>query len=169
MRMENGKNRAARRAALLLHEFIDGLTQLINGSSVSSGYRIHHAVAQMVLQDHLACIIQGRPDRGQLDQHLGAIVSLLHHPLHLFQVADGAGQTVNHRLLIFVNVTVGVGNAMGMEPGMVVLMVVMLVVVVLVVLVMMFAHYDPSFCGFFPIIRHFAPLRKPPPGIFWEK
>ena len=69
----------------------------------------------MVLQNHLPRIVQGRADRCQLHQNLGAVIPLLHHPLHLFQVADGTGQAVDHRLLIGVNMAVAVGNAVSME------------------------------------------------------
>ena len=39
----------------------------------------------------------------QLDEHLAAVIALLHHALDLVQVADGTGQTVDHRFLIFVD------------------------------------------------------------------
>ena len=74
----------------------------------------------MILQDHLARIVQGRTDRRQLDQDFGAVDAVLHHPLHLLQVADGPGQTVDNGLLIFVDMAVGMGQALGMLVDMVV-------------------------------------------------
>ncbi len=56
---------------------------------MARGNRIHHTVTHVILQDHLAGIIQSRPDSRQLDQHIGAILSVLHHPTYLFQMADG--------------------------------------------------------------------------------
>ncbi len=109
---------------LSFHEFIDCLTQIVDGVLVTGSYRVYHAVAHVVFQDHLAGVVQGGTYRRQLDENLRAVVTLLHHPLHLFQVTDGAGQPVQHGLLIFVDMAVAVGNAMGVEIGMVMLMLV---------------------------------------------
>ena len=70
---------------------------------ITGGYRVHHAVAHMILQDDLAGIVQGGPDGSQLHQDFGAIAALFHHPLYLLQVADGTGQAVDHGFLIFVD------------------------------------------------------------------
>ena len=50
------------------HEFVDGLAQVVDGGLVPGGDGVHHAVVDVVLQDHLAGIIQGGADGGQLDQ-----------------------------------------------------------------------------------------------------
>ena len=76
---------------------------------------------QMILQYHLAGIVQRGAHCRQLHQHLRAIAALLHHPLDLFQMSEGAGETVDYRLLIFVDMPVAVGNAMGMHIGMIVI------------------------------------------------
>ena len=47
---------------------------------------------------------------------------LLHHPLHLLQMPDGPGQPVDDRSLVFMDMSVAVGDAVGMEIGMVVLL-----------------------------------------------
>ena len=65
---------------------------------------------QVVLQDHLAGVVDGAADRRQLDQDLGTVPALLHHGLDPLQVADGPGQTVDHRP--------GLGVAVGMAVAM---------------------------------------------------
>lgn len=87
----------------------------------------------MVLQDDLSGIVQGGTHRRQLHQHLRAVVALLHHPFHLFQVSDGPGQAVDNGLLILMHMAVGVGDAVGMEIG-VIVFVIMIVVMRVVVL-----------------------------------
>ena len=81
----------------------------------------------MVLQDHLAGVVQSGADSCQLYQHLGAVVALLHHAFDLVQMADGPGKAVDDSFLIFVNMAVGVGNAVGVQIGVIVLMLVMMV------------------------------------------
>ena len=100
---------------MLFHKTVNGGAQVVNGIGISGGYGIHHAVAHVVLEDHLAGVVQGGPDGGQLDQHLGAVVALFHHPLHLFQVADGAGQPVDNGFLVLVNMAMAVGHSVGMQ------------------------------------------------------
>ena len=51
-------------------------------------------------------LCDGAADRRQLDQDLGTVPALLHHGLDPLQVADGPGQTVDHRP--------GLGVAVGM-------------------------------------------------------
>ena len=93
-------------------------------------------------------------------------MTLLHHPLHLFQVTDGAGQPVQHSLLIFVDMAVAVGNAMGMEVGMV-----MLVVVVAAAVVGVFGVVGHRLALLSQVkhthlsIPFFCPFRKPSGGI----
>ena len=81
----------------------------------------------MILQDYLTGVVQSRAYRCQLDQHLGAILALFHHALYLFQVADGPGKAVNDRFLVFVDMAVGMGDAVGMHIGMVVFVIMMVV------------------------------------------
>ena len=119
------------------HKFIDGLAQVFNGIQIPGGYRVHHAVAHMVLEDDLAGFVDGGPNGCKLDQDFRAVVAFLHHPLYFFQMADGAGQTVDHGLLIFVDMAVGMGNALG-----VFFLVAMMIVVVDVV------QSRPSFAVF---------------------
>ena len=87
----------------------------------------------MVLQNHLAGVVQGRADSSQLHQDFRTVVTLFHHPLHLFQVADGPCQTVDHGFLILVDMAVGMGNAMGMMPGVVVFVVMVMIMMMVIV------------------------------------
>ena len=140
--------RAPRGRTGSFHKLVDGKTQAVNGILVSGLHSVHHAVAHMVFQDDLTGVVQSGADSGQLNQDLGAVVAFLHHPLHLFQVADGPGQTVDHSLLVFVDVTVGVGDAVEM----------LMDVVVMVghgrhLLSIVGAHYTPVF-----------PVSQAPPG-----
>ena len=105
---------------VLLHKLVNGLAQVFNGVFVSCCHCVHHAVTHMVLQDHLAGVVQGGTDCSQLDQHFGAVIALLHHGLDLVQMADGPGQAIDDGFLIFVDVAMGVGDAVGVEIGMVV-------------------------------------------------
>ena len=114
--------------ALLFHKLVDGLTQFVNGLFVSGGHGVHHAVAQMILQDHLAGVIQSGADSGQLYQNIGAILSVFYHAFHLFQMTDGPGQTVDDGFLVFMDMTVGMGDAVLMQIGMAVIMIVVVIV-----------------------------------------
>ena len=68
----------------------------------------------MILQDHLASVLDGGAYRSDLDEHLGTVAVVLDHALDLFQMADGAGQTVDDIFLALVDVRVGVGMGFGM-------------------------------------------------------
>ena len=70
-------------------------------------HRVHQAVPDMVLQDQLSGAVYGGFDGGKLDQYLAAVHAVFHHLPHLFQMADGTRQPVQHRL----GVLVGVGMA----------------------------------------------------------
>ena len=115
-----------------LHKFVNGLTQIVDGLRIACRYRIHHAVPHMVFQNHLAGVVQRGANRGELNQNLRAVVALLHHPFHLFQMSDGPGQPVDDGLLVFVDMTVGMGDAVGVEVGVVVFMVVRMAVLMVV-------------------------------------
>ena len=126
----------------LFHKFIDGLTQIIDGLRISRRHCVHHAVPHVVFQNHLAGVIQGGADSGKLNQHLGAVVALLHHSLHLFQMPDGPGQAVDDSLLVLMDMAVGVGNAVGVEVGVIMFVVMLMdmIVFVVVVMIVMFRH-----------------------------
>lgn len=109
------------------HKFINGTAKIINGILITFSHRIHHAVAKMILQNHLSGVINGGTNRSQLNQHLRAVVSFLYHPFHLLQMANGPGKPVNDGLLIFVNMTVDMGNSVAMERNMVMIWVMRIV------------------------------------------
>ena len=142
----------------LFHKLVHCLTQIVDGIFVSGRHRIHHTMAHMVFQDDLARIVQCAAHRRQLDEHLGALVPLLHHPLHLFQMPDGSSQAIDHRFLILVDMTVGMGDAVGVHVG-------MIVFVIMIVFGVMFCHSFASLY-IFSIIPYFYPTCKPYRGIF---
>ena len=96
-------------------------------------------------------------------------MTLFHHPLHLFQMADGAGQPVQYGLLIFVDMAVAVGNAMGMEIGMVMLVVVVMGVAAFVGVVGHRLVPLPRVKHIFYSIPFFCVFRKPSRGISAQK
>ena len=114
-------------------------------------------MVHMILKDHFSGVVDGAADSCQLHQNFGAIVSLFHHPLHLFQMTDGPGQTVEHSLLIGVDMAVGVGDTVGVE-----------IAVGMIVFVMV-GHIPMLLSLFRHIIPHFLLLRKPVGGIFPRK
>ena len=122
----------------------------------------------MILQDHLARIVDGRAHRCQLHQHLGAVVALFYHTLDLFQMTDGTGQTVHHRLLILMDVAMGMGNAVGMLIGVIVVMVMSVVMIVIMGMIFLCLH-RACLLLFLHIIPHFYPLRKPIGGLYRKK
>ena len=67
---------------------------------------VDDAVLDMVLQNDLADVVDGRAHGGDLDQDLRAVASVLHHLLDRLQMADGAGKPVEHRLRVRVNMAV---------------------------------------------------------------
>ena len=128
----------------LLHKLIDSLAKLIDGGFISGSHRIHHTMAHMILQNDLAGIVQSGANRSQLHQHFGTSATVLYHTTDLFQVAGSPGQTIDHCLLIFVNMAVRMGNAVGMLVS--VLMLVVVFVGMMVVFVDMLTHGKPSLC-----------------------
>ena len=79
---------------ILLNELIDGLTEAIQGLLVVLLDGVDDAVLDMVLQNDLSDIIDGRAHGGDLDQNLRTVASILHHLLDRLQMADGAGKAV---------------------------------------------------------------------------
>ena len=141
---------------VLFHEFVDCLAQIVDCFFITGSYRIYHAVPHMVFQNHLAGIIQCRAHSSQLHQHIRTIESFFNHPLDFFQMTDGAGQTIDDRFLIFVDVTVGVMNSMGMHIGMFFIM--------MMVMMRMFVHAITPLTVLL-IIPYFAENCKPLRGI----
>lgn len=118
---------------LLLDELLDGGAELVDGLLVALLDCVHDAVAQVVLQDDLAGVVQGAADGGELDQHLAAVVALLDHPFYLFQVADGPGQPVDDGLLVLVDM--GMAVTVAVRVAVVVLMAVLMLMLVVVFVV----------------------------------
>ena len=84
-------------------------------------------------------------------------------------MADGAGQPVQYGLLIFVDMAVAVGNAMGMEIGMVMLVVVVMGVAAFVGVVGHRLAPLSRVKHTFYSIPFFCVFRKPSRGISAQK
>ena len=104
----------------LLHEFVDGIAEIQNGVFIALLHRLYDAVAEMLLEDLLACVIQSGANRCQLDQHLGAVLVIFHHALDLLQMADGPGKAVGNGL--FIGVDMGMAVAVDGEEALLFLM-----------------------------------------------
>ena len=72
-------------------------------------------------------------------------------------MADGTGQPVHNGLLILVDVAVGMGQAVGVQVG---------VLLLGQGFVNVIFHGSASFFKAFPIITDFSPHHKPTGGIF---
>ena len=141
----------------LFHKFVDCGAKLVDGVPVTGSYRIHHAVTHMILQDHLTGVIQCGTNRCQLHQHLGAIIALFYHPLDLFQMTDGTGQSIHHSLLIFVDMAVRMGEAMGVHIGMVMIVVMMVMMVFMFVgVIVVFSHGYRLLLGYYTLFFPFS-------------
>ena len=77
-------------------------------------------------------------------------------------MTDGPGQTIDHRLLILVDMAVRMGDAVGVHIGVIVFMlVVMFVIMVMIVVVVMMFHTCPSFCIFCYYTAFFRSAQAP--------
>lgn len=81
----------------------------------------------MVLQDELAGIVDGGPDGGNLNKHLGTVPAVLDHALDGLKMADGAGQAVQNGPGVFMGMVVAV---FAVTMGIFVLMVMIMLVTV---------------------------------------
>lgn len=139
----------------LLHELVDGLVHFLHCLGVVFIERFHDAMLQMFLQQQSARTGQGRPDRRELDQHVGAVIAVFDHPLDLLQMPDRAGQPVDDRPDLFrimgmrmrpmgvlAAVLVGVYRSVRMDMLMRMRMIMCVAVL----------------CGRFLIVRHICPL-----------
>lgn len=82
---------------ILLHEHIDRLIHARDGLLVILLHRFHDAVLHMFLQEELACIIDLRAHRSELDQDIGAVPLVLEHLLDRLHMADGFGNPIHDR------------------------------------------------------------------------
>ena len=91
-----------------IHEFFDRLIQLVDGLLVAGLHGIGQTVIDVVLQDDLCGVVERRAHGRKLDEHLGAVASVLYHALDRLQVADRTGQAIDDRLGLRVGVRVRV-------------------------------------------------------------
>jgi len=90
----------------LFHILFDGSAQIVDGLLVALAGGVHNTVLQMILKDDLAGIVDGGAHGGNLNQHLGTVAAFLDHAFYGLQMADGAGEAVQHSLGVFVGMAV---------------------------------------------------------------
>ena len=94
------------RPQALFDELVNRLTEAVERLLVVLLDRLDDAVLDVVLQNHLADVVDGRADRRNLNQNLRAVAPVLDHLLDRFQMPDGARQPVDHRLRVRVDMPV---------------------------------------------------------------
>ena len=82
---------------ILLHEHIDRLIHACDGFLVILLHRFHDAVLHMLLQEELACIIDLRAHRSELDQDVRAVPLVFEHLLDRLHMADGFRYPIHDR------------------------------------------------------------------------
>lgn len=82
---------------ILLHEHIDRLIHACDGLLIILLHRFHDAVLHMLLQEELACIIDFRAHRSELDQDVRAVPLILEHLFDRLHMADGFRNPIHDR------------------------------------------------------------------------
>lgn len=98
----------------LLDKFIDGIIQIFQYLIVSAFDGIYKAMADVILQNDFADIVDGRADGSNLNQNLTAVSSVFDHSFDSFHMTDGAVHAVEHGLCIGVTVRMGMCMRMHM-------------------------------------------------------
>ena len=94
------------RLRALFDELVDCLAETVQCLLVVLLDRVDDAVLDVVLQNDLADVVDGRADRRNLNQNLRAVAPVFDHLLERFQMPDGARQPVDHRLRVRVDMPV---------------------------------------------------------------
>ena len=94
------------RLRALFDELVDCLAEAVKRLFVVPFDRVDDAVLDVVLQNDLADVVDGRADRRNLNQDLRAVAPVFDHLLDRFQMPDGARQPVDHRLRVRVDMPV---------------------------------------------------------------
>ena len=94
------------RLRALFDELVNCLAETVQCLLVVLLDRVDDAVLDVVLQNDLADVVDGRADRRNLNQDLRAVAPVLDHLLDRFQMPDGARQPVDHRLRVRVDMPV---------------------------------------------------------------
>ena len=82
------------RLRTLFDELFDCLAEAVKRLFVILLDRVDDAVLNVVLQNDLADVVDGRADRRNLNQDLRAVAPVFDHLLDRFQMPDGARQPV---------------------------------------------------------------------------
>ena len=94
------------RLRALFDELVDCLAETVQCLLVVPFDRVDDAVLDVVLQNDLADVVDGRADRRNLNQDLRAVAPVFDDLFDRFQMPDGARQPVDHRLCVRVDVSV---------------------------------------------------------------
>ena len=94
------------RPRTLFDELFDCLAEAVKRLFVVPFDRVDDAVLDVVLQNDLADVVDGRADRRNLNQDLRAVAPVFDHLFDRFQMPDGARQPVDHRLRVRMDVSV---------------------------------------------------------------
>lgn len=109
------------RTGQLLHELLNGFVQFNNFLLVVHPDRLGNALGDMILKQNLTGIIDGGPNGGQLNQHLGTVPVAVDHPNDGIQMSSRLGKTVVDRFFVGMDVgdcgIVRVDRAIGMNVG----------------------------------------------------
>ena len=94
------------RPQALFDELVDRLAEAVERLLVVLLDRLYDTVLDVVLQNDLADVVDGRADRRNLNQDLRTVPPVLDHLLDRFQMPDGARKPVDHRLCVRVDMPV---------------------------------------------------------------
>lgn len=79
---------------ILFYEFINGIIEVTKYLIISCFDGVHDTVADVILKDDLADVVDCGAYRGNLDQYLAAVASVLDHGPDGFHMPDGTVHAV---------------------------------------------------------------------------
>lgn len=59
-------------------------------------YGIHQTMLYVILENDLTGIVDRGLYRSQLDQHIGAVLTIFYHSLDRLKMSDGTGEAIDH-------------------------------------------------------------------------
>ena len=91
---------------MLFHKLFYGLVKGVDGLKIVRIHGVDYTVLYVVLQYDLGSAVQCGADRGQLHEHIGAVLVVLDHLLDLLEVTYSPREPVYHCLRALVVVLV---------------------------------------------------------------
>ena len=94
------------------YEFVDSIIQS-DETFIIAAVRTGNTVFDMIFQDDFCRAAEGRANGSKLNEHVGAVLSVLDHPSYMLQMSDCTGQPVQNGfcLCVRVGMPVGMGRA----------------------------------------------------------